>query len=66
MVDHDRTLYDALAMPRPHQQWLPSSVDAESFGLSVDARRALKAKEHTFSIRIGASDTRQTGAVCGY
>jgi gamma-glutamyltranspeptidase/glutathione hydrolase len=49
LVDHNRSLYDAIALPRLHQQWLPDTVDAESFALSVDMRRALEAKGHQFS-----------------
>ncbi len=49
MVDFNRSVYDALAAPRLHQQWLPDSVDMESFGLSADERRALEAKGHIFS-----------------
>jgi gamma-glutamyltranspeptidase/glutathione hydrolase len=49
LLDHNRSLYDAIAAPRLHQQWLPDTVDAETFALSLDTRRALEAKGHTFS-----------------
>ncbi|MBC7804827.1 MAG: gamma-glutamyltransferase family protein, partial [Akkermansiaceae bacterium] len=49
LVDRNRSLYDAIAAPRLHQQWLPDTVDAEPFALSVDMRRALEAKGHRFS-----------------
>ncbi len=49
MIDYDRSLYDAIAAPRLHQQWLPDTVDTEPFALSLDTRRVLEAKGHHFS-----------------
>lgn len=49
VIDQDRSLYDAIAAPRLHQQWLPDTVDAESFALAKEVRLALEARGHLFS-----------------
>ena len=45
---HDRPLYEAVAAPRIHHQWLPDEVVIEEGALSDRVRRELESMGHTF------------------
>ena len=46
LIDHEMSLYDAVARPRVHHQWLPDQIFTESNALSADTLRALVDKGH--------------------
>jgi gamma-glutamyltranspeptidase/glutathione hydrolase len=49
IVEFGMSVQQAVAAPRFHHQWLPDEVRYETFGVSVDVRKALEAKGHKFA-----------------
>lgn len=43
LIDHGMTLQEAIDAPRIHHQWLPDTIGAEPYALSVDTIQALTA-----------------------
>ncbi len=48
VLDFDMNIYDAVAAPRIHHQWLPDEIYCEPFGLSEDAKKNLISRGHKF------------------
>ncbi|MEW6194734.1 MAG: gamma-glutamyltransferase [Bacteroidota bacterium] len=48
VIDFNMNIYDAIAAPRIHHQWLPDKIDYEPFSISDDTRTILKGKGHIF------------------
>lgn len=46
VLDFNMNIYDAIAAPKIHHQWLPDEIDFEKFGLSDDVQRNLVARGH--------------------
>lgn len=46
VLDFDMNIYDAIAAPRIHHQWLPDEIDFEIFGLSENVQKNLLARGH--------------------
>ena len=51
IVDHGMTIEEAVAAPRIHHQWLPSSVRIEEGGVSAEDLAALEAMGHEVQVR---------------
>ena len=56
-VDHGMTLFDAVASPRFHHQWLPESVRAERHAFSADTELQLRSIGHE-NLRVGGSTSK--------
>lgn len=46
VIDFGMNIYDAIAIPRIHHQWLPDEINYESHGLSEDVKRNLTERGH--------------------
>jgi len=46
VLDFDMNIYDAIAAPKIHHQWLPDEIDFEKFALSDDVQKNLLARGH--------------------
>jgi gamma-glutamyltranspeptidase/glutathione hydrolase len=46
VLDFNMNIYDAIAAPKIHHQWLPDEIDFEKFGLSEDVQLNLLARGH--------------------
>ena len=53
VVDHHRTLAQAVAAPRLHHQWLPDLIRYEPGAISPPVRVRLKAEGHVFAPEAG-------------
>ena len=48
VLDFGMNIYDAIAAPKIHHQWLPDVIDFEKFALSEDVRQNLISKGYKF------------------
>lgn len=46
LIDHEMSLYDAVARPRFHHQWVPDQIYVEVNALSMDTLKALESQGH--------------------
>jgi gamma-glutamyltranspeptidase/glutathione hydrolase len=46
VIDFGMNLYDAIAVPRIHHQWLPDEINYENHGLSEDVKRNMTERGH--------------------
>ncbi|TSA27954.1 MAG: gamma-glutamyltransferase [Ignavibacteriales bacterium] len=46
VLDFNMNIYDAIAAPKIHHQWLPDEIDFEKFSLSDDVQKNLLARGH--------------------
>ena len=47
VIDYDMNVQEAVDAPRFHQQWLPDTTNMDTFAISPDTRKLLKAMGHT-------------------
>ncbi len=52
VIDFKMNIYDAIAAPRIHHQWLPDEIYSEPFSISDDTRTELLEKGHIFGKEI--------------
>jgi gamma-glutamyltranspeptidase / glutathione hydrolase len=48
VLTFDMNIYDAIAAPRIHHQWLPDEIEYEKYGISEDVKKNLIARGHKF------------------
>ena len=48
VLEFNMNIYDAIAAPRIHHQWLPDEIICEPFGLSDDVKNNLLLRGHKF------------------
>lgn len=52
VIDFKMNIYDAIAAPRIHHQWLPDKIDYEPFSISDDTKTILTGKGHIFGTEL--------------
>jgi gamma-glutamyltranspeptidase/glutathione hydrolase len=63
LIDFDADTWNAVSLPRVHEQWRPDAVDVERFGVDALTLKALRDMGHTIEAKDGWGNAQIVGVL---